>query len=93
MAASTRKERRAAQRERERTERVPDAAEPVQTLRVPPARIAVLVFVTFAVFANSLTGAFVYDDVKQIVGNELIQKPGRLLEAMGKDVWAFKGEK
>ncbi len=44
-------------------------------------------------FANTLAGAFVYDDVKQIVGNHLIWEPGRLGEALSSDVWAFKGQR
>jgi protein O-mannosyl-transferase len=44
-------------------------------------------------FAGSLHGAFVYDDVKQIVGNPLIQDPRYLGKAMASDVWAFKGDR
>jgi hypothetical protein len=44
-------------------------------------------------FAGSLHGAFVYDDVKQIVGNPLIQDPRHLGRAMASDVWAFKGDR
>ena len=44
-------------------------------------------------FAGSLRGAFVYDDVKQIVGNPLIQDPRQVVRAMASDVWAFKGDR
>jgi tetratricopeptide (TPR) repeat protein len=43
------------------------------------------------VFLGSAHGAFVYDDTRQIVRNTLIQDPGRVVEALTSDVWAFKG--
>ena len=46
-----------------------------------------------APFLPGLRGAFVYDDVKQIVGNALIQDDRRLWTALTSDVWAFKGER
>lgn len=45
------------------------------------------------VYANAFKGEFVYDDVKQIVGNELIQEGRYFGQAMLSDVWAFKGDK
>ncbi|MCB9377684.1 MAG: tetratricopeptide repeat protein [Holophagales bacterium] len=44
-------------------------------------------------YLPALRGEFVYDDRHQIVGNVLIQDPGRLGEALRSDVWAFKGER
>ncbi len=55
--------------------------------------LGALLALTALAFANSLGGAFVYDDVKQIVGNHLIQEPGLLGEALTSDVWAFKGQR
>jgi len=40
-------------------------------------------------FAGALGGDFVYDDLRQIVANPLIQTPGRVGEALASDVWAF----
>ncbi len=51
-----------------------------------------LVVVCVLVFANSLTGAFVYDDMRQILRNTLIQDNGLIWKALTSDVWAFKGD-
>jgi tetratricopeptide (TPR) repeat protein len=55
--------------------------------------MAILAAAAFLVFANSLHGAFIYDDTKQITGNELIQENRHLLRALTSDVWAFKGQR
>ncbi len=52
----------------------------------------VLVAVSFAVFANTLGGEFVYDDLRQIVRNPLIQDSELFGKALTSDVWAFKGD-
>lgn len=52
---------------------------------------AVLVLAALA-FANTLGGAFVYDDTRQIVANALIQDTSRLGEALASDVWAFRAD-
>lgn len=52
----------------------------------------VLVVVTFGVFANTLGGEFVYDDLRQIVRNPLIQDSELFGKALTSDVWAFKGD-
>lgn len=44
------------------------------------------------VFANSLSGDFVYDDLRQIVRNPLIQDNAQISNALTSDVWAFKGD-
>lgn len=54
--------------------------------------IAIVAAVAFAVFANSLTGEFVYDDVRQVVRNPLIQDNNLIGKALTSDVWAFKGD-
>lgn len=54
--------------------------------------IAIIAAVAFGIFANSLTGEFVYDDVRQIVRNPLIQDNNLIGKALSSDVWAFKGD-
>ena len=43
------------------------------------------------IYANTLNGEFVYDDLRQIVRNTLIQDGSKFWQAMTSDVWAFKG--
>jgi protein O-mannosyl-transferase len=45
---------------------------------------------TVLVYANSLSGAFVFDDTKQIVGNPALRSWGNLVRAFTTDVWAFQ---
>lgn len=47
--------------------------------------------VCLGVFANSLSGEFVYDDMRQILRNPLIQENSLIWKALTSDVWAFKG--
>lgn len=60
----------------------------------PPNWLAILILaiVCVAVYFNSLHGEFVYDDTKQITGNELIQQNRYFGRALTSDVWAFKGD-
>ncbi|MFZ1699865.1 MAG: hypothetical protein WBO10_15565 [Pyrinomonadaceae bacterium] len=51
-----------------------------------------LAVVCIVVFANSLSGEFVYDDMRQIVRNTLIQDNSLVWKALTSDVWAFKGD-
>lgn len=51
-----------------------------------------LVVVCFLVFANTLSGDFVYDDLRQILRNPLIQDNALIWKALTSDVWAFKGD-
>lgn len=44
------------------------------------------------VFANGIGGEFIYDDMRQIVRNPLIQDIGNTWTAITSDVWAFKGD-
>ncbi|QYO65369.1 tetratricopeptide repeat protein [Leptolyngbya sp. 7M] len=53
---------------------------------------AIIGLVCFAAFANSLGGEFVYDDLRQIVRNPLIQDNALIWQALSSDVWAFKGD-
>jgi tetratricopeptide (TPR) repeat protein len=54
--------------------------------------IVPLVGVCVVVYANSLTGTFVYDDLRQILRNPLIQDNSLIWKALTSDVWAFKGD-
>lgn len=54
--------------------------------------IVPIVVVCLLVFANSVTGEFVYDDMRQILRNTLIQDNGLMWKALTSDVWAFKGD-
>ncbi len=54
--------------------------------------LTIIAVVAIAVFANSLTGEFVYDDARQIVRNPLIQDNSMIGKALTSDVWAFKGD-
>ncbi|HEV7645737.1 MAG TPA: tetratricopeptide repeat protein [Pyrinomonadaceae bacterium] len=49
-----------------------------------------IVAVCLLAFANSLGGEFVYDDLRQIVRNPLIQDDSLIWKALTSDVWAFK---
>jgi tetratricopeptide (TPR) repeat protein len=46
----------------------------------------------FAIYANAVSGDFVYDDTRQIVDNPLIKESRFYWKALTSDVWAFKGE-
>ena len=54
--------------------------------------LILIVIVAFGVFANSLSGDFVYDDNRQILRNPLIQDSNLFGKALTSDVWAFKGD-
>ncbi len=54
--------------------------------------LILIVIVAFVVFANSLSGDFVYDDDRQILRNPLIQDSRLYGKALTSDVWAFKGD-
>lgn len=43
------------------------------------------------VYSNTVAGAFVYDDLRQIARNSLIQQDSEFWRALTSDVWAFKG--
>ncbi|MFN2499966.1 MAG: tetratricopeptide repeat protein [Pyrinomonadaceae bacterium] len=45
---------------------------------------------TVLVYANSLSGAFVFDDTKQIVGNSSLHSWGNIFRAFTNDVWSFQ---
>ena len=56
------------------------------------SHLILLIIIAFVVFANSLSGEFVYDDGRQIVRNPLIQDNALIGKALTSDVWAFKGD-
>ncbi len=45
---------------------------------------------TLLVYANSLSGAFVFDDTKQIVGNPQLHTWSNIVHAFTNDVWSFQ---
>src|SRR5438477_3053627 len=49
-----------------------------------------IVAATVLVYANSLSGAFLFDDTKQIVGNPALRSWGNVLRAFTTDVWSFQ---
>ncbi len=54
--------------------------------------LILIALIAFVVFANSLSGDFVYDDNRQILRNPLIQDSTLYGKALTSDVWAFKGD-
>lgn len=54
--------------------------------------LVLLALIAFFVFANSMSGDFVYDDNRQILRNPLIQDATLYGKALTSDVWAFKGD-
>jgi Flp pilus assembly protein TadD len=49
-----------------------------------------IVAATVLAYANSLSGAFVFDDTKQIAGNSALRFWGNILRAFTSDVWSFQ---
>jgi len=50
----------------------------------------VIIAGTVLVYANSLSGAFVFDDTKQIAGNPALRSWGNIVRAFTSDVWSFQ---
>ncbi len=71
----------------------PPPAGPSRRLQADALAALAIVAVTVLAYAASVRGAFVYDDVKQVLENRLIQRPELLPRALLSDVWAFKGER
>lgn len=55
------------------------------------AAIALIVLTSICVYAKSLGGDFVYDDVYQVVGNPWIQDAGHILDILFSQAWSFEG--
>jgi protein O-mannosyl-transferase len=51
-----------------------------------------LILGCFLVYANSLSGDFVFDDTAQIVNNTTLESWGNIVNAFTKDVWFFERE-
>ena len=49
-----------------------------------------IIAATVLVYANSLSGAFVFDDTKQIVGNPQLHSLANIFHAFTSDVWDFQ---
>jgi len=49
-----------------------------------------IIAATVLVYANSLSGAFVFDDTKQIVGNPQLHSLANIFHAFTRDVWDFQ---
>src|SRR2546421_3131652 len=49
-----------------------------------------IVAATVLVYANSLSGAFVFDDTKQIAGNPTLHSWSNIFRAFSSDVWSFQ---
>ena len=49
-----------------------------------------IIAATVLSYANSLSGAFVFDDTKQIVGNPALQSWNNIFRAFTSDVWSFQ---
>src|SRR6266487_987592 len=49
-----------------------------------------IVATTVLAYANSLSGAFIFDDTKQIAGNPALRSWSNILRAFTSDVWSFQ---
>lgn len=49
-----------------------------------------MIAATVLVYANSLSGSFLFDDTKQIVGNPSLRSWNSVLSAFTSDVWSFQ---
>lgn len=49
-----------------------------------------IIAITVLVYANSLNGAFVFDDTQQIVGNPALHTWSNIFHAFTSDVWSFQ---
>lgn len=63
----------------------------MNTLRKEWKWLGVLAAVCVLAYANSAGGEFIYDDLRQILRNPLIQDNSSIFTALASDVWAFKG--
>jgi Flp pilus assembly protein TadD len=63
---------------------------PAQGLLDQSRALFLIVAATVLAYANSLSGAFVFDDTKQIVGNPALRSWSNILSAFRSDVWSFQ---
>src|SRR5882762_5322434 len=64
----------------------PETLEFLTTTRV----LFIIIAATVLVYTNSLSGQFVFDDTKQILGNPTIHSWANVLHAFTRDVWDFQ---
>ena len=69
-----------------RTSRAGDA----QPLLDQSRALFLIVATTVLAYANSLSGAFVFDDTKQIAGNPALRSWSNILRGFTSDVWSFQ---
>src|SRR6202140_256645 len=63
---------------------------PAEALFDQSRALFLIVATTVLAYANSLSGAFVFDDTKQIAGNPALRSWGNILRAFTSDVWSFQ---
>ncbi|HUS13229.1 MAG TPA: tetratricopeptide repeat protein [Pyrinomonadaceae bacterium] len=63
---------------------------PTNNILTESRALFLTVAATILVYANSLSGAFVFDDTKQIAGNPSLHSWGNILRAFTNDVWSFQ---
>jgi Flp pilus assembly protein TadD len=63
---------------------------PAEGLLDQSRALFLIVATTVLAYANSLSGSFVFDDTKQIVGNPALRSWGNVLRAFTSDVWSFQ---
>jgi tetratricopeptide (TPR) repeat protein len=70
----------------------PDAGTktPTQGVLDQSRALFLIVAATVLAYANSLGGAFVFDDTKQIAGNPALRSWGNIARAFTSDVWSFQ---
>lgn len=64
----------------------------VKALKSEFGSVVIIAAAAAVLFANSLWGDLVYDDVRQIAQNPLVQRSELYGKALMSDVWAFKGD-
>src|SRR5437016_342261 len=65
-------------------------ASPVDEFLTEGRALFLIIASTVLVYANSLSGAFVFDDTKQVVSNSALRSWSNLARAFTSDVWAFQ---
>ena len=65
-------------------------ASPANKILSESRALFITIAATILVYANSLSGAFVFDDTKQIAGNSSLHSWGNILRAFTNDVWSFQ---
>lgn len=68
----------------------PEAKRPTPSPIDQGRALFLVVAATVLAYANSLGGAFVFDDTKQIVANPALRSWGNILRAFTSDVWSFQ---